>query len=818
MFKTMSWKQLVLPFLLVIAVLINKSMIQPPAPKGTDTPLTEFSAERAMEHVRKIATQPHAVGSAANARVREMLVAHLKDAGLETEVQSSQIVNYYSVRGTQEIDGQLTQSHAAASIKNVVARLKGKQSESSGQTGKALVLMSHYDSVYYGPGAGDDASGTATLLETLRALQAAAPLKNDVIFLFTDAEEMGLFGAQAFFKNHRWAKEAGLVLDFEARGSKGPVNMFQTGKLNNKQIQLFADAVETPLANSLMVTAYEAMPNDTDMSISLKAGIPGMNFAFTDGFYDYHTAGDNPDNLSPATLQHMGDQALAMTRVMGNQILPLEDTSPAVFFDFLMLFMISYPLWGSWLVAAFAVVAMAYFVKGKLTSRQIGVSGILKGALAALMFLIGYALIIDLLFLMIGGRNGDMVEGRRLFALANTQLLAFSLIGLGFALAWFRMTVRGFNRLWLIAGVLLSILLFIFETSYIPGLVGLGLTGLAYIALRNPIGDTERLIAGLDLYLLIALIIQFLAPAGSHLFMWPFLVLVGGLILHQRGKAGLVIISVTAMLGALWLGYFTEMGYSTLGIMLPSIIAVPFGLLLLMLVPTYLHVMRDSHQMMAYISAAFGLVLIAYAGTATGFSERYKQPSEAFYILDAVGDGTNYFGSRMTAQDSWSSQLITEDSQDISVSNFLAGQRGTAWITPAPMSSSAQKISLENIISDGDHISVTLTPGYRGDIVLLTLKSAAPIRKITLNGAPLHQEGADPVFLRLTYFAVPKSGLTIDIISEGTLTLQASEISSAWPQDIAAQIPPKPANIMAAPYRLSDMTISSVTHVFRQGK
>jgi hypothetical protein len=46
-----------------------------------------------------------------------------------------------------------------------------------------------------GPGASDDGSGVAALLETARALAIGTPLRNDVIFLFTDAEEVGLLGA-----------------------------------------------------------------------------------------------------------------------------------------------------------------------------------------------------------------------------------------------------------------------------------------------------------------------------------------------------------------------------------------------------------------------------------------------------------------------------------------------------------------------------------------------------------------------------------------------------------------------------------------------
>jgi Zn-dependent M28 family amino/carboxypeptidase len=46
--------------------------------------------------------------------------------------------------------------------------------------------------------------------------------KNDII-IFSDAEELGLNGAALFVTQHKWAKDIGLVLNFEARGSSGPL-------------------------------------------------------------------------------------------------------------------------------------------------------------------------------------------------------------------------------------------------------------------------------------------------------------------------------------------------------------------------------------------------------------------------------------------------------------------------------------------------------------------------------------------------------------------------------------------------------------------
>ena len=85
-------------------------------------------------------------------------------------------------------------------------------------------------------------AGVATILEGLRAYNASGkkPL-NDIIVVFTDAEEIGLVGASLFVDKHPWAKNVGLVLNFEARGSGGPSNMIvETNGGNTNLIKAFA--------------------------------------------------------------------------------------------------------------------------------------------------------------------------------------------------------------------------------------------------------------------------------------------------------------------------------------------------------------------------------------------------------------------------------------------------------------------------------------------------------------------------------------------------------------------------------------------------
>ncbi len=223
--------------------------------------------------------------------------------GLETEIQEGFILN--------------PKWKSLDKPKNILAKIKG-----SGN-GKSLLLLSHYDSALTPSfGASDAGSGVVTILETIRAYQASGKTPtNDIIILFTDAEEVGLDGARLFVKNHPWAKNVGIALNFEARGSGGPSNMIvETNSGNKNLINAFMEAdVKFPVASSLMYSIYKMLPNDTDSTVLRQGGdIDGFFFAFIDDHFDYHTANDNFENLDRNTLQHQGEYLLPLVHYFGD--------------------------------------------------------------------------------------------------------------------------------------------------------------------------------------------------------------------------------------------------------------------------------------------------------------------------------------------------------------------------------------------------------------------------------------------------------------------------------------------------------------------
>ncbi|MEU7980268.1 M28 family peptidase [Micromonospora sp. NPDC049081] len=316
-----------------------------PTPRPVDAPADEFSAGRAYRTVQTVAQRPHPAGSAANDQVREHLVGVLSGLGLQTEVQDT----------VAPEAGQLSGAAGGATfarVRNVVARLPGTAS-----TGRVF-LVAHYDSVQTGPGGNDDAAGTSTVLEVARALAAGPRPRNDVVFVLTDAEEACLCGAAAFAASHPLAADGGVVLNLEARGSTGPVIMFETSRNNAELVAAFGRGAPHPVGTSFAVEIYRALPNDTDFTAFLDNDFVGLNAAYIDGGAIYHTPLDTPAAMDRGSLQMHGDNALGLAREFGRaDLTALKSGHDATYFP-VPGGLVRYPGWLTWPLAALAVLGV----------------------------------------------------------------------------------------------------------------------------------------------------------------------------------------------------------------------------------------------------------------------------------------------------------------------------------------------------------------------------------------------------------------------------------------------------------------------------
>ncbi len=346
--------------LIALAAFLAIRSLAPPAPLPASAPPTEFSAARAASVLADITKVPHALGMPAHDAVRDAILNDWRKLGLEPVVQAGTFVD-----GT---------SHYGARVENILVRLPGKKPVPGG----ALMLATHYDSVETGPGAADDGSGVATLLETARALLAGPRPDRDIIFLITDAEEMGLDGARVFCDENPWAKDVALVLNFEARGSTGLSLMFQTSAGNKGLIDALASTPH-PRGFSFAQAVYRRMPNDTDLSVFMKNGMQGMNFAFIGHALDYHTPNDILAHLDLGSLQHHGDYALALARRFATAGIPARTEQDAVYFSLFGDIFVHYSRTAALIIAGLAAALAAAAIVAGGVRRKIRAGGLLLG-------------------------------------------------------------------------------------------------------------------------------------------------------------------------------------------------------------------------------------------------------------------------------------------------------------------------------------------------------------------------------------------------------------------------------------------------------
>jgi hypothetical protein len=339
---------------LLILVALVRWMYTPPAPLPANAPAAQFSAQRAAGVLTELigSDVPHPLASAADARIREQLVARLRALGIPSELQSG---------------WSCDTSFACGWVVNVIARLDGTDPGSG-----TVLLAAHYDSVPAGPGAGDDGVGVASVLEIARILRHEPARRHPIILLINEGEEAGLLGARLFVAEHPAAREVRAVVNLDARGDSGPSLMFETGAATEWSLRLFGAAVSRPMSNSLYYFVYKLLPNDTDFTVFKASGYEGLNFALIGDVERYHTPQDKLANLDLRSLQHQGQNALASVQALAAAELGHAPAHGAVFFDVLGRTLALWP--ASWSAAIGIVLTLLLLGTFRIIGRRAGVS------------------------------------------------------------------------------------------------------------------------------------------------------------------------------------------------------------------------------------------------------------------------------------------------------------------------------------------------------------------------------------------------------------------------------------------------------------
>jgi len=649
-----------------------------------DVSLTEFSTKRALEHVKNISKKPHFVGSENHDVVASYLVRELQKMGLQTSVQEGY---------TFTENGILTKS------RNILARIKGTNSN------KALMLLSHYDSAPHSGshGASDAGSGLASILESFRAfVYNKTKHKNDIIIMFSDAEELGSNGAALFVTKHHWAKEVGLVLNFGARGSSGPSYMFmETNTGNAGLVKEFAAANTThPVSNSLFYSIYKLMPNYTDLTIFREEGnIQGYNFAFIDSHYNYHTAQDDINHLKTNTLAHQGEYLMPLLNYFSNADLnSTQNKEDNVYFTIPFAF-ISYPFHWVLPMAIIALGLLLVIVFFGVAKRILFFNEMMKGFIPLLGALITSGAITFFgwkLALIIYPQYNDLLNGFTYNG--HDYIAAFVLLSLAICFAFYQ--ISSFKKL-----------------------------------------KMNHFVAPLFLWIVINLGIAVFLKGAGFLIIPAFsgLIMLASFVLTQKSKWLLnLFLSIPALL---LIAPFIQMFPIGLGLKVlfgSAILTVlTFGLML----PVF-----GSFRRKGLSSIILGVLAIGFFAKAhyySGYESGKAKSNSLVYLLDA-DKNISFWATYDTNFDKWTQKYLGKNPKNATILNSLPlpskYKSGFSFMNYAPMKEIAKPIVeflKDSVEGTNRYLKIRITPNRKVNRYDIFANEDLEIQNFKANGMTL---------------------------------------------------------------------------------
>ncbi|KAI8140930.1 hypothetical protein BJV82DRAFT_621619 [Fennellomyces sp. T-0311] len=356
-----SWFRLLTCWIvaIVVATHLHYKLPLPKTHRGVDptTGISEFSEYNAMETISYLSDTLgyRIVGTVEEAQTFEYLESAVRT--YKSEAQGLAGAPKFDIwvqqaTGTHRFDIMDNMVFKAyTNVTNIIVRLSCPETEPRACEDNAILLNSHFDTTLGSPGATDDGSGVAVMLEIIRVLSRRnwSGYRNSIVFLFNGAEESLQDASHAFITMHDIKDSIRSVVNIDACGTSGREILFQAN--SREMIDAYKQAPYphgTVVANDVFRTGL--ILSDTDFRQFVQYGnLTGIDMAIYKNSYLYHTHLDLAENLEPGAIQHLGENTLAIVDYLAKNstLSNIERTSEVVFFDVQGLFFVVY----SWATA-----------------------------------------------------------------------------------------------------------------------------------------------------------------------------------------------------------------------------------------------------------------------------------------------------------------------------------------------------------------------------------------------------------------------------------------------------------------------------------
>ncbi|WGD35654.1 M28 family peptidase [Olleya sp. YS] len=752
---------------LCLSIYLSFNALLPNKISDLETPLEQFSTDRALLQLAEISKKPHYTGSEENTRVRHYIISELEKLGLKTQIQEGYTISKWG--------------NIAKPI-NILARIKGTANT------KALMLLTHYDSNPHSAiGASDAGSGVVTILEGLRAFLAAGhPPKNDIIIGITDAEELGLNGADLFVNKHEWSKDVGLVLNFEARGSGGPSYMLieTNGGNANLMKEFVAANPQFPVANSLAYSIYKMLPNDTDLTVFRRDGdIEGFNFAFIDDHFDYHTVMDNYARLDRNTLEHQGSYIMPLLHHFSQANLAnIKSTEDYIYFNIPIFKTVIYPF--GWvlpmlLIAIFIFIGLlVYGFRNKILNfKAIG-----NGFVAFIFSLLSCGLLgffgwefLNILY----PKYGEMLHG---------------------------FTYNGHTYIWLFA------------------LLSLGLSFLLYSKVYKANNTASLLVAPLTFWLIICTVIALQLKGASFFIIPVYFGLIALFVLLRQKQPNLILMAVLCIPALFILSPLVKMFPVGLGLKL-LVVSTVFVVLIFGLCLPVLGFLKHKRRW-SYLFFFLGIIAFFIAHLHSDFKPDTPKPNSLVYTLNADKNSA-LWATYDNVLDTYTKNFLGESPSEASALNKNTfGSKyasGFTYASNAPIKDiPLPKIEISNdtIIGETRHFNICVIPQREVQRIEVFSDSTNHFKSFKINGVDAYRKKGDSlVFVnrwknRLFSFFVSKNDLLdlqISVPKNQKTSLQLFEASFDLLDNKLFSIPPRERHMIPKPFVLNDAVLVNKT-------
>jgi len=555
------------------------------------------------------------------------------------------------------------------------------------------------------------------------------------------------------------------------------------------------------------------------MSISKGKGIPGLNFAFTAGLFDYHAMTDNVKNLDANSLAHQANNVLATAQHFAN----LEEWQSAggdrTYFNLWQGTVVSY---SQGLAVALGLVVLLMGAGLFVTAMRAGT--IARGSVGTgflgilVIFLTVYSLFENLIVYMHRADAGI----RRLTSLGDWPFMAFFILTLGLCL-WFGYRFRhGLGKLDIFITVLVLVLLILLAgNTAISVFVIPVIVGLIMIAIRTRVSLPDVWTAAMCSWWLLTAVVLYLAPNASYLFVLPLVSVLLGITMQRRlrgvtgGRIQFVTVLVFSFIPLLLLPPIYIMGYLALGLALPQVLMIFCALSVLLIWPLLRSIGFSADGKGALLLLGAGVVMTLVVMLGRGFDTRHPRAEELFYAID-VDQQQGFWVSSDARPGSWLGDFMGDQAKAANMTRILPSYDQDVLIreTVLPQyQATTLTVKSDRLMNGMREMRLHLEP-TGSEYINLLFATDAGISAAAINGLPIAVPDAQKsgstgleinAWWRWRLYGIQEDGADIVLTMESgePVPVRIVEVDYAMPKGG----PRRPDDSMPRPYTWSDSTV-----------